>query len=112
MGKSWPRVDVLLHTPNEYVSGRPLISAVSSGVTARVSSSQTYSSNCCGGLVLEIIGEVPDQRFLFRRNRPQRPARTCAPHLPSRSPTPPPRSMERSGRPRCPRCATHFLKRA
>ena len=33
-------------------------------------------------------------------------------HLPSRSSTPPPRSMERSGRPRYPRCGTHFLKRA
>src|SRR5229473_5218628 len=34
-----------------------------------------------------------------------------APHPPSRSSTPPPRSMERSGRPRYPRCGTHFLKR-
>jgi hypothetical protein len=39
-------------------------------------------------------------------------AHVRAPHLPSRSPTPPPRSMERSGRPRYPRCGTHFLKRA
>ena len=37
------------------VPGRPLISAVSSGVTARVSSNQTYSSNCRGRLVLEIM---------------------------------------------------------
>src|ERR1700704_2956006 len=90
------------------VSGRPLISAVPRGVTARVSSNQTYSSNCCGGLVLEVVPrelgfksassrdrdqplnrwerfrcvrEVPDQRFLLPRNRPQRRARTCAPHL-------------------------------
>jgi hypothetical protein len=50
---SQPPIDGVLppvHTPNGYVSGSPLTSAVSSGVTAWVLSNQIYSSNCCGRL--------------------------------------------------------------
>lgn len=46
------------------------------------------------GQVMASVGEIPNQRFLLRRNRPQRPARTCAPHFPSRSP-PPRRTQQR-----------------